>query len=375
MLGNEKKNIEGRRRRQGAPKNSLLIFDQFEEVLRVDPLDVAGKREFFDQLGELLHDPRVWALFILREDYLAALDPYCRQLPTHLKNRYRIDRLGVEAAAQAIEKPTQNTPRKFAEGVVEQLVKDLARVNVQQPDGSVIEQSGLHVEPLQLQVVCYGLWERMEPDDLSIDPEDVEQFGDVSEALANYYETSIRTIAKNSETVERQIRDWFQDKLITADGVRSQVLRGAEQSDGLANELISRLLDTYLVRAEQRAGATWYELAHDRLVEPVRSNNKTWQDENLNTFQRQAALWEKQARPEGLLLQDQALTEAETWAETNKEKLTDSERAFLEKCRNARTATEQKQRQTRWIRRLAIGATIGLIGAVILSGICLFADE
>ncbi len=64
-----------RPRRRSAPPDTVLIFDQFEEILTVDPLAVAAKEEFFDQLGELLRNPNVWALFILREDYLAPLAP------------------------------------------------------------------------------------------------------------------------------------------------------------------------------------------------------------------------------------------------------------------------------------------------------------
>lgn len=56
----------GRPKRPGAPPSMVVIFDQFEEVLTVDPLAVAAKEKFFDQLGELLRDPQVWALFVLR---------------------------------------------------------------------------------------------------------------------------------------------------------------------------------------------------------------------------------------------------------------------------------------------------------------------
>src|SRR5690606_31393647 len=34
----------------------------------------------------------------------------------------------------------------------------------------------------------------------------------------------------------------------------------------------------HLIRAEERLGARWYELAHDRLIEPVRLSNQTWRE-------------------------------------------------------------------------------------------------
>ncbi len=88
-------------RRPGAPAGTLLIFDQFEEILTADPLDISGKRDFFNQLGDLLQDSHIRALFAMREDYLAPLDPYAQQVPTHLQNRFRINRLQIEQAEEA----------------------------------------------------------------------------------------------------------------------------------------------------------------------------------------------------------------------------------------------------------------------------------
>ena len=103
-------------------------------------------------------------------------------------------------------------------------------------------------------------------------------------------------------------------QLITEAGIRGQVLKGCERSpdgnDGLDNAAIKRLEDAHLVRSEQRRGATWFELAHDRLIAPVRADNAAWFKAHLSTLQRRAALWEDQKRPDGLLLQGEPLAEA-----------------------------------------------------------------
>lgn len=67
-------------------------------------------------------------------------------------------------------------------------------------------------------------------------------------------------------------------------------------------------------RREQRRGATWFELAHDRLIEPVRTDNAAWREAHFTPMQRQAALWEESGRPEGMLLGGAALVEGERWA-------------------------------------------------------------
>ena len=63
------------------------------------------------------------------------------------------------------------------------------------------------------------------------------------------------------------------------------------------------LIAAHLVRAEKRAGATWYELAHDRLIEPVRERQRRLAREASG--RRAAAgraLGDAQGRPPGLLL-------------------------------------------------------------------------
>ena len=254
----------------------------------------------------------------------------------------------AEADALAVESPALQTPRRFAPGVVNRLVTDLAQVRVQQPDGSFLQQTGLHVEPIHLQVVCVGLWDRMAPDDLTIDEGDLATFGDVGDALKGYYETAVGNVSAGSAGRERAIRDWFEERLISPDGVRRQVLRGVDQSEGLPNGEIAALLDTYLVRAEPRAGATWYELAHDRLIRPVRESNAAWRETHLSELQRAAELWERGGRPDGMLLRGDTLDAALVWSRDHAQELTEIERELVEKSESARTAGLKARRASCW---------------------------
>ncbi len=357
---------QARPRRRSAPGNVVVLFDQFEEVLTVDPLAVAAKETFFDQLGELLRDPRVWALFALREDYLAPLAPYAERVPTHLGNRSRIDLLGHEAARRAMVEPARAGGRDFP--AVDRLLHDLATMKVQQPDGSFVSETGRHVEPVQLQVVCFRLWGAMPADDLSIDAQDLQEFGDVTEALGAYYADSVARVAGGDEARERALREWVGGRLGSARGcpgggqagsVRRPAGRGAGASGGLTNEAIAQLRATHLIRAEQRAGATWYELAHDRLIEPVQKDNAAWREENLSEVQKRASLWQRQDRPTGLLLKDEELAEGERWAGENETRLTEVEERFLGASRQAQAHADRERRQARWIRNLAIAAMVG----------------
>ncbi len=315
-------------------RNQLLVFDQFEEVLRVDPSDYAVKREFFEQLGELVSDPSIWALFVIREDYLAPLDPFARLLPTHLQNRFRIDRLARAEAEKAIELPTAKLNRKYAPGVVAKLVSNLAKVTIQDLTGKLVEVVGEYVEPVQLQVVCYDLWNEMEADDLSIDQADV---GDVGHALRRYYAREVLEASKQNVNCERIIREWFEEQLITGDGVRNQVRMEEKQSGGLANDLVLKMTEAHLVRRDERGGITWFELAHDRLVGPIRRSNQEWFGSHLLMLQQRASRWRRAEEAEGLLLSgaelEQGLQEAVELRKTNT--LSPAEEQFLKESSKA----------------------------------------
>ena len=332
-------------------QDTVLVVDQFEEVLTHDPTDPAAKQAFFRDLGDALRMPRLWALFVIREEYVAALEPYTRLLPTRLATHFRLDLLGVEGALAALREPPRQLGVDFPEALAARLVDDLRRVNVQQADGTIAQQLGPSVEPVQLQVVGLRLWEGLPPEATAISEAELAAVGDVGSALGDYYAGQLVAVAVATGVSERALRTWFDRELITPQEVRGQVLQGQDASAGLANSAIRRLVDAYLVRAEPRRGATWFELAHDRLIRPVRAGNAAWFAANLSTLQRQAELWAQQDRPAGLLLSGATLREAEQWAAANSEALTEAERDLLQRSREA-------ARLSRRVRGLAIGATL-----------------
>jgi WD40 repeat protein len=362
------------------PGGEVLIFDQFEEILTLDPTDIAAKREFFGQLGAALRNPRRWALFAMREDYVPALDPYLRLLPTRLSCTYRLDLLGRGAAAAAIAGPAAEHGVTVAPPVVERLVHDLSMMKVQRPDGSSAAAEGPYVEPVQLQVVCLRMWEdwlaRRAPDAAAIGPEDVGALDSVDDALRDYYDRRVGEVAAappagaapdelRPAVRERQIREWFDQHLITPAGIRGQVLQGFAQTDGLPNAAIRQLVDAYLVRSERRGGRTWFELAHDRLIDPVRESNAAWLKDNLALAQVQAALWEKQGRPDGLLLRGAELRAANAWSRRADVYVNDLEQAYLAKCRQVARGRRVSAALLGAIVALGLAAGVFGVGALI----------
>ncbi len=345
--------------REKKPGIEVLIFDQFEEILTLDPTDLAAKQEFFRQLGEAVDAPNRWILFSMRDDYVAALSSYEVWIPSQIHNRFRLDLLNREAARQAIERPAADRGVRFEEGIADKLVDDLRRVRVQRSDGSLEMQLGEFVEPVQLQVVCYRLWENAHPESGMITSQDMTALEAVDQSLVDhslgaYYDERVRATADKTGTSERAIREWFDRKLITEQGVRGSVLMGEESSGGLDNQAVHMLENAYLVRAEKRSGITWYELAHDRLIAPIRAENAAWFRANLNLLQQQADLWNQQGRPESLLISGPELDQARGWARQEGTVLLPYEQDFLEACEKQEARARALRRRNRTILILGV---------------------
>ncbi|NTV63134.1 MAG: ATP-binding protein, partial [Oscillochloris sp.] len=217
---------------------NLLVLDQFEEILTIDPTDYAAKQVLFSTLGALVRDPSWMLLFAMREDYIGAIEPFARPLPGRLSARFRLDLLSERSALDAIQLPACDASVIFDLDAARLLVEDLRQVRVQQPDGAWQFQTGLYIEPMQLQLVCRRLWEQPRPDPTRISADDVRKLGNIDDTLGAYYSEEVRRIAADEGVPERFLRDWVERELITIQGLRGQVLKGAATTAGLTNSVI-----------------------------------------------------------------------------------------------------------------------------------------
>ena len=145
----------------------------------------------------------------MREEYLAGLDPYLRLLPTRLEHHVPPRAAGEEAARLAMQQPAASGRRGLHGRRRAQARRRPAPRAGPATGRHTEEQLGLYVEPVQLQVVCRRLWEKLPADATQIGEEDVEAVGDVDSALAGYYAERVAAIAGQTGVRERAIREWF----------------------------------------------------------------------------------------------------------------------------------------------------------------------
>ena len=357
----------------GGARPLLIIFDQFEELFTTHRDRWQEAQGFFEQVrGALEAIPSLGVVFSMREDHVAELDPYAYLIPRRLRARFRIERLGPAGALEAITRPALNAGCAFDAGVAEQLVDNLRRIKVQRAPGLPDEEAailGPFVEPVQFQVVCQRLWENLpEQEDRLIQWEEVERFGNIDRALIDFYESAVIAVAAETGEREKVLRRWFGEHLITPMQTRGLVLRGQDETEGLPNAAVDALTRHYLIRSEVRAGAWWYELVHDRLIDPILQSNQVWEAARQTPLHTAAKRW-RDTQEAGLLYREAALQEALAWAAAHPDDVEPYEHDFLETSRQA----QQARIRQRWLRITA--TALGIVTFFIIASLAWLAGR
>ena len=294
----------------------VLIIDQFEEFFTFYDYRWLDRVKFINQLIDALNTfDELRIVFSLREDYIAAFDPYARLFPNRLRTRYRLDRLRKDGATEAIVRPPERAHRHLADGVAKWLVTELLQTGAREMSGQMVTVEGEFVEAVQLQVVCRHLWDSVPPDEKEITVEHLSNFGNVDDVLRIFYEDTLAEAAKRGPAFDLRIewpqlslrsinrliaqliayltfvltpslcqrpiseflvRRWFASELITAAGTRGTVFREERNTAGMPNQLVDFFANSHLIRGDWRAGGQWYEITHDRLLRPIRASNRSW---------------------------------------------------------------------------------------------------
>ena len=353
----------------------VLIIDQFEELLTTYPDRWQERAGFFEQLGAAMaRHPNLWVVLTLREDYIAGLEPYSHLAPNRLRARFYMQRMGIESAREAVERPAANAKRPFAGGVAGMLVDNLRMVRTA---GQTEYHAGEYVEPVQLQVVCFQLWEDLRSKEAAtIELADLERLaggGSLAEyvdgALSDFYEKAIARVLETPEigVTEPLLRSWFSDKLITKAGTRSIVFRNENtgETDGLPNRAVTLLGDQFLLRTELRAGGAWVELVHDRFIEPIREANQAWFARNLNPLTQAAQAWLEADKPVSKLYVGSQLAAADAELKQAKPgEFGDLERAFVDeglRIEGQVKARDQRRKTWTWRGLAAVFAVLSIV--------------
>lgn len=259
----------------GQPLLRALILDQVEEVLSDRPQYWQHREPFFRQVHDALQqDHLLRVVFVMREDAVGTLESYAALVPDKPQTRFRLELMRRYAALSALRRPLEQIGVSIEQAAAESIVKELLKIQIETAPGSFEFIMGEFIEPAQLQIVAQRLFETLPPDKKVITRQDIESFPNVEQVISSFYDHVLREIVYQTGIDERRVRDWFEHALITSSGIRQMVLMGREETGGLPNQILDQLVNKYIIRVVAQGGARWYELAHDRFIQPILHSNE-----------------------------------------------------------------------------------------------------
>lgn len=270
----------------------ILVFDQFEELFTYPNGIDAFSREIaellerktpFDfqrKLNTLLdHSPNVFSetqidqimrplhvkiVLAIRSDKLSLLNRLKDHIHNILQNCYEIKAFDRMQAIEALVNPAQATDQIYATPPFSyhpdalRLILDFLSNNQDQT-----------VEGSQLQIVGQYVEQHLvgQTTNKTVTAEDI---GDLAYVVENYYEWLIEELCETDPDKEA-VHHFIENGLIfEPEQRRISLFKGQIKANfNISDEMLNRLVDSHVLRAEAGTGGVYYELSHDTLVNPI----------------------------------------------------------------------------------------------------------
>jgi formylglycine-generating enzyme required for sulfatase activity len=249
----------------------VLVLDQFEELFRYHA-GLPHFLPFIEQLSEVItnRDLPLTVVLSMREDFLAELSVFRGQVPGLFNNYYRLQRLSLQQAREAIIKPVQQEAFgfRYEEGLLDRLITDLAARQQAQEDAQLPDlpqRTFTAVEGPYLQIVCMELWHREQHNpEKTMRQATYDALGGANTIVKRYFEQ----IMAGCTAAERKLAARAFAFLVTEWGTKmaypeSVLAKILKVKLAKLQPILRRLNAARILRDEQRPEGTWYELYHD----------------------------------------------------------------------------------------------------------------
>lgn len=271
----------------------VVAIDQFEQLL--ENSSEAERETAVSLLHQLHTNPNLnlKLVFSLREDYLGRLESLGSRFPNLLDVTFRLERLGSDAARDAITQPAAAFGVQWEPRLVTDLLRDLG------------DSSGIN--PPQLQVVCAELYDHARQQAeatgqplIQISYDDFAALGRTANILGSYIDKSVNGLAE----AERPLARLLLGALVSSSGVKqrlplAELLRVTGVDEITAVSIMQRLVQKQLVRRYRQDRLVAYELTHDYLVLRILAwlGDSFWKQQQVREILRQGIdEWQRRQR-------------------------------------------------------------------------------
>jgi WD40 repeat protein len=241
-------------------KPVFLIFDQFEELFIFGSKD--EKEELIRNVAKVISsDIQCRFIFAMREEYLAGVTEFEKEIPTFLSNRIRIEKMTRQNAIRTIEGPCRINDIKVEAGMAEAVLEKL------NPDSPEVELTWLQI--YLDRIMRHAEDEHHNVHELAMDL--LEKAGEVKDVLATFLEEQI------SELSDPETGLVILKSFVSTKGTRQQITEeevieytqtfGKSISGDTIKELIQKFIKLRILKDKDEDGR--YELRHDSLASKI----------------------------------------------------------------------------------------------------------
>lgn len=259
----------------------VLILDQFEQFL----IRHAGEfKAFGAELAAVLRSGLdCHVVLSLREEFLASLNVFRRDIPTLLDSTYRLEYLMQDKAQEAIRTPAERAGAEIEEALVERILSDLTKAS------ATADMDSLAVRPVEaielpfLQLICEKLWQASDRRRLTVGLYD-KVYGKATfiEAFRKELQDGLTESRKNDAAV-------VLDKLAPRAGVkRSYTLEDLVDECELPQDRVETVLSHLEVHGVARTVGTTGKVAHELYHDAFTRLLRGWIDERLEEMKHAA---------------------------------------------------------------------------------------
>lgn len=279
----------------------LLIFDQFEEILKIGKDSPERINPMIIEIGDLVQDwvplvvqekyrdvcipygdkdPDYRVIFSLREDYLAQLMNLRKYMPSIVngRNHYRVLQVKGENAVDAILKPGKEIikDKKVAIEIIKKFSesKDFEYIPYEKQDCSWENRK---IAPFLLSLFCYKVNEKRQKIKAGeISPKLLKGVS-LEDVVKEYYEDVINQF-------DPVVKLAIETELLTPTGERKlQEINSLKEKYHIPEDDFERLVDNRIIREERRNDVIYIELIHDAFAPIIKEKR----DKRLKEIERQ----------------------------------------------------------------------------------------
>jgi WD40 repeat protein/energy-coupling factor transporter ATP-binding protein EcfA2 len=238
----------------------FLIFDQFEELFIFGSPE--ERQELIKNVAKVVNsDIQCRFIFSMREEYLAGVTEFEKEIPSFLSNRIRIEKMTRQNAVETIEGPCRINNIQVEAGFAEALLEKL------NPDTPEVELTWLQIFLDKIMKLAEDEYHEVNKFTLGL----IDKAGEVKDILGTFLEEQISQLSdaeaglvvlKSFVSVKGTKHQITEEEVIEYSGTF-----GREIDSETVKELIQRFIRLRILRDKSEDGK--YELRHDSLASKI----------------------------------------------------------------------------------------------------------